>query len=150
MAEVTECTPEDVDEFWQNTPQDVTGAVPRVLVSAYSNSTWHPGRRVQGAGWRCLADDHIEANRRRGTGSTPVAYWVGGWTIAQAADAARAHLSEVHGYNAPQESTGRPVSRWDGENVREYAERVRAAESAAQQAELNAYLAADKDEQEDK
>lgn len=26
MAEVTECTAEDRDEFWQYTPQDATGA----------------------------------------------------------------------------------------------------------------------------
>ena len=26
MAEVTECTAADVDEFWQDTPQDATGA----------------------------------------------------------------------------------------------------------------------------
>lgn len=26
MAEITECTAEDWDEFWQDTPQDATGA----------------------------------------------------------------------------------------------------------------------------
>ena len=82
MAEVTECTPEDWEEFWQDAP-----ASPHFHISE---------------------DGQVFA----------------------VAEATRPSV------------TGRPVSRWDGENVREYAEYVRAAENAAQQAELNAYLAA--------
>ena len=82
MVEVTECTPDDVAEFWQDAP-----ASPHFHISE---------------------DGQVFA----------------------VAEATRPN------------TTGGPVSRWDGENVREYAQRVRAAENAAQQAELNAYLAA--------
>ena len=53
---------------------------------------------------------------------------------------------EAFWLDAPQERAERPVSRWDGGNVREYAERVRAAENAAQQREMNRYFAAWREE----
>ena len=69
----------------------------RVRVSAYSETfgQWRPGWRQRGAGWSCTAPDHIEASP--GRGYTKTGEWRGRWSLADAADAGRAHLAECHG-----------------------------------------------------
>lgn len=54
MAEITECTAADVDGFWQDTPQDVTGATetgeqartasaPHLVICGRCNAVWTTG-----------------------------------------------------------------------------------------------------------
>ena len=69
MAEVTECTAADRDEFWQNTPQDVTGAtetgeredeaLARVIFGDAFGS--HDGLRLAQLDVARAAREHIEA-----------------------------------------------------------------------------------------
>ena len=42
MAEITECTAVDIDEFWQDTPQDATGA---------TETSEKPAGAVHGSSW---------------------------------------------------------------------------------------------------
>ena len=54
MAEITECNDHDRDEFWQNTPQDVTGATetgaqartapsPHFIICGRCDAVWTTG-----------------------------------------------------------------------------------------------------------
>ena len=55
MVEITECDDHDRDEFWQNTPQDVTTAT----------KTGEQAKKARGCGCDCHQKPRNDADKRR-------------------------------------------------------------------------------------